>query len=386
MKVLEILKYYLYLGATCFGGPLAIIANMRNDLVERKKWVTESEFENYFGYSQVAPGPIAFQVCIYISYFRAGLPGAIAGGFGLVFPSFLLVLLFSFFYQEFKDTWYVTALLYGISPVIISIILYSGIQLSSRVFKRDYFLYVLFGISIILTAFLKFPIIYVIICSGIVSLLYYFIRERSEGIINGLLIWLPGAGGIVFAVFSEAFSYIKEFFNLRLIEMALLFMKVGALTYGSGFVIVGVLNQEVVNNYAYISAKEFIDGLAFGQVTPGPVVITSTFIGYLTEGVLGAIICTTAIFLPTFVIVVLIAPFMKKISSNFYVKSLIKGANASAIGAIIATAYLLSFDAVNDYITGILLLASFILIWLKVRSLYLILASGIAGLVLFNII
>lgn len=386
MKVLEILKYYLYLGATCFGGPLAIIANMRQDLVEKRKWVSEAEFENYFGYSQIAPGPIAFQVCIYISYFRAGLAGALAGGFGLVFPSFLLVLVFSVFYQEFKNTWYVTALLYGISPVIISIILYSGIQLSSHVFKKDYFLYVVFGISIIVTSFFKFPILFVIICSGVVSLIYYFVRERSGGTINSFLIWLPGAAGAVFATFVESFSYFKDLVNSRLIEMSVLFMKVGALTYGSGFVIVGVLNQEVVSNYGYISAKEFIDGLAFGQVTPGPVVITSTFIGYLTEGVLGAIFCTTAIFLPTFVIVVLIAPYMKKISSNFYVRSLIKGANAAAIGAIIATAYLLSFEAVSDYITAAFLIISFLLlVFAKIRSLYLIIISGIAGLILFNL-
>ncbi|HLT24613.1 MAG TPA: chromate efflux transporter [Ignavibacteria bacterium] len=386
MKVFEILKYYLYLGSTCFGGPIAIIANMRNDLVERKKWVSEEEFENYFGYSQVAPGPIAFQVCIYISYFRAGLAGAIAGGFGLVLPSFLLVLLFSVFYQQFKDTWYITAMLYGISPVIISIILYSGIQLSSRVFKKDIFLYVLFSAAIILTAFLKFPIMYVILCSGIVSLIYYYIKDKAGRNLNGFFVLLPGMLYSILISINESYSMLKVFVNSRLIEMALLFMKVGALTYGSGFVIVGVLNQEVVVNYGYITSKEFIDGLAFGQITPGPVVITSTFIGYLTEGVLGAIVCTTAIFLPTFIIVVLIAPFMKKISSNFYVKSLIKGANAAAIGAIIATAYLLSFEAVTDYITCGLLFVSFALLFsVKVRSLYLIILSGIAGILLFNL-
>ena len=161
-------------------------------------------------------------------------------------------------------------------------------------------------------------------------------------------------------------------------------MKVGALTYGSGFVIVGVLNQEVVNNYGYITAKEFIDGLAFGQITPGPVVITSTFIGYLTEGIPGAIICTVSIFLPTFLVVMLLAKFIHRVSENFYVKSLIKGANAAAIGAILATAYLLSDEAIKDYFTGAFALASlFFLFKYKIKSLYLIIIAGLLGIIIY---
>ena len=184
MKILEIFKYYFYLGSTCFGGPLAIIANMRNDLIEKKKWITENDFENYFGYSQIAPGPIAFQVCLYVSYFRAGILGAMAGGTALVLPSFLIVLVFSFFYRQFSDTFFIKAMLYGISPVIVSIIFYSGFQLAGRVFKKDIFLYALFAVSLVLTAFLKFPIIYVIIGSGIVSLIYFSILKNSSTGIN----------------------------------------------------------------------------------------------------------------------------------------------------------------------------------------------------------
>lgn len=132
LQILEIFKYYFYLGLTCFGGPIAIIANMRNDLVDDKKWVSAHDFENYFGYSQIAPGPIAFQVCLYMSYFRAGIMGAVAGGFGLVLPSFLIVLFFSIFYQNFKDTYYVTSILYGVSGGhIYYIILWATASLQS---------------------------------------------------------------------------------------------------------------------------------------------------------------------------------------------------------------------------------------------------------------
>jgi chromate transporter len=361
---------------------------MRNDLVERKKWITENDFENYFGYSQIAPGPIAFQVCLYVGYFRAGILGAMAGGSALVLPSFLIVLVFSIFYQQFKDTYFITAALYGISPVIISIILYSGLQLAGRVFKKDYFLYALFAISVILTAFLKFPIMYVIIGSGIISLLYFSAKKISSSGINSkmsLALFSASLTALINSILTFAGS-VKDLVADKLLEMSILFMKVGALTYGSGFVIVGVLNQEVVNNYGYITAKEFIDGLAFGQITPGPVVITSTFIGYLTQGIPGAIVCTVAIFLPTFLIVMILAKFIHRISENFYVKSLIKGANAGAIGSILATAYLLSDEAVKDYITGAFaLIALFLLFKYKFNSLYLIIIAGILGIIIYSL-
>lgn len=386
MGVIDLFKYYFYLGATCFGGPLAIIANMRSDLVEKKRLVTEKEFEDYFGYSQIAPGPIAFQVCLYISYFNAGLPGAIAGGVGLVLPSFLLVLLFSIFYSEFTDTEFVRAALYGISPVIISIILYSGLQLAGRVFKKNYLQYFLFAVSIIVTAIFKFPIIYTIICAGIFSLVFLIITkkptENLKSLSFSILILIASALVSATNYFKGALAEI----NSRLFDLALLFLKVGALTYGSGFVIVGVLNQEVVQNYSFITAKEFIDGLAFGQITPGPVVITSTFIGYLSEGFLGAIVCTVCIFLPTFLLVVVLAKFMKKISNNFFVKSIIKGANAAAIGAILATAYSLSSEAINDLTTIVLFIVSLAcLFFLKIQSLYLIVTSAVIGIALYAI-
>ena len=386
MGVIELFKYYFYLGSTCFGGPLAIIANMRSDLVEKKKLVTEKDFEDYFGYSQIAPGPIAFQVCLYISYFNAGLPGAIAGGVGLVLPSFFLVLLFSIFYSEFTDTEFVRAALYGISPVIISIILYSGLQLAGRVFKKNYLQYFLFIVSILVTVIFKFPIIYTIICAGLLSLIFHLVTKNPSKSLNSIV--LSGLLVLVSA-FTSVTNYFKGILaeiNSRLLDLALLFMKVGALTYGSGFVIVGVLNQEVVQNYGFITAKEFIDGLAFGQITPGPVVITSTFIGYLSEGFLGAVVCTVCIFLPTFLLVVVLARFMKRISNNFYVKSIIKGANAAAIGAILATAYSLSSEAINDLTTIILFIVSLVcLFFLKIQSLYLIVASAIIGLTIYAI-
>jgi chromate transporter len=374
----------LILGFTGFGGPLAIIEIMRKDLVLKKNWITMQEFENYIGYSQIAPGPLAFQVALYTGYYRNGIIGAVLAGFGLVFPSFLLLLGFSIFYIEYKDITYVKYALYGLAPVITAIIFHSGFKLSISLFKKDIFLYSLFFASILAGIFLKFNIIYLIIISALISLIFYSLtnKEKKLNIFSAILL-IPLIHPLL-----ALLQNVKGVLSEKLIELTLLFLKVGSLTYGSGFVIVGVLRQEVVEKLGWLTAKEFIDGIAFGQITPGPVVITSTFIGYMVAGIPGSIISTLFIFLPTFIFVMLLAPRIKKFKDNFYLRSLIKGANAAAIGAILSTAYFLSIDSLTDiYALILFVLAMAVLFSTKFNALYLILLSAIGGIaikIIFN--
>ncbi|HEY5536825.1 MAG TPA: chromate efflux transporter [Ignavibacteria bacterium] len=375
-------RYFFYLGSTVFGGPLAVIDMMRYDLVMNKKWLTFSEFEDIFGYAQIAPGPLAFQVAVYFSYFKKGFWGAVAGGIGFVLPSFFLVLAFSFFYLAYKDISYIENCLYGLSPVIIAIIFYSGYKLSTSILKKEIILYLLFAASIILTVFFKVYIIFLIIGAAIISVVYYSISEKKINK-NKLSIFSLYIIPIAVLGFSKVILFIKEISVSKMLEMALLFLKVGSLTYGSGFVIVGVLKQEVVDARHWLTAKEFIDGIAFGQITPGPVVITSTFIGYIMQGIPGAIISTICIFLPTFIFVLILARQIGKYKYNFYLKSLIKGANAAAIGAILSTAYLLSKDAIIDIPTFILFVAALpVLFFTKIKSIYIIIAAALAGILI----
>lgn len=381
--MIEILKYFLILGFTGFGGPLAIIEIMRKDLVLKKNWITMQEFENYIGYSQIAPGPLAFQVALYTGYYRKGISGAVLAGFGLVFPSFLLLLGFSIFYLEYKDITFVKYALYGLAPVITAIIFQSGFKLSISLFKKDLFLYGLFFASIIAGIFFKFNIIYLIIISALISLTYYSLtnKEKKLNIFSAVLL-IPLIHPLL-----ALWQNVKVNFSEKLIDLTLLFLKVGSLTYGSGFVIVGVLRQEVVEKLGWLTAKDFIDGIAFGQITPGPVVITSTFIGYMVAGLPGSIISTLFIFLPTFVFVMLLAPRIKKFKDNFYLRSLIKGANAAAIGAILSTAYFLLIDSLTDiYAFVLFVLAMVVLFSTKLNALYLILLSAIAGIAIKMII
>lgn len=392
ITLFELFKYFLILGATAFGGPLAIIDKIRFDLVLKKNWMQMDEFKDIFGYSQIAPGPLAFQVAVYFGYYRKKFLGALVSGFALVFPSFLLVLIFSVFYKEFRDVEYVRYAMYGLSPVIIAIIAKSGLNLSKTIFQKDAFMYIVFFLSIFLTIALKIQIIYIVIGSAIFSLLYFSTLKKIKGDkLNSFLGISPFFSSVFFSVKNSVYLCVKSssaiilasLFSANLLAMALLFLKVGSLTYGSGFVIVGVLRQEVVDNLHWLTSKEFIDGIAFGQITPGPVVITSTFIGYMTSGLIGSVVSTVCIFLPTFVFVILLAQKIHKFKDNYYLKSLIKGANAAALGAILSTAFILSKDALIDVTTIIFFLAALLILFLtKFKDIYLILLASLAGILI----
>lgn len=377
VSLLHLFRYFLFVGATVFGGPIAIIENFRTDLVEKKKWIKEKEFEKFFGYSQIAPGPISFQVALHIGYSKKGWFGAMVSGTGLMLPSFLAVLLFSVFYSQYKNVYFVRYILYGLGPVIIAIILHSGFKLTSSVLKKEIFPYIILVSSFLLVVFQVVNIIILIFAGAFIYLLYDIIINKKK-IFTGLFLFLP-----FFLLAGEKFCVIKEQLNSRMLDLSILFLKVGSLTYGSGFAIIGVLKQEVVDNLGWLSNVEFLDGVAFGQITSGPVIITSTFIGYMISGIMGSVLSTICILLPTYIYVLIIQKFIHNLTENFYLNSFIRGANAAAIGAILATAFLLSKDAIYDTMTVLLFVAGLILMFVsKIKPIFYILAAGILGFVI----
>ena len=383
MKIsnLQIFRYFLYIGIAGFGGPLAIIEQIRRDLVHEKKWMTIDEFKSYLGYSQICPGPLAFQLALYFCYFRNGFWAAVLAGIGLVLPSFLFVLLFSIFYKEYRDINYVAWALYGISPVIIAIIFNSGFNLSRNVFHKDVFQYILFFSAIAVSIFLKLHILLLIVLFAAIAVIYYVTERKMNSnkmnsfslLLFGLILVLKDFSGVILNFFSTL--------NGKLLDIVYVFMKAGGLTYGSGFVIIGVLRHDVVENFQWLTSKEFLDGIAFGQITPGPVVITSTFIGYMVSGFPGSVLATVSVFLPSFILVMIVAQIIDKIKDNFYLQSALKGANAAAIGAIITVAYFLSSDAIFDFWTlGLFLMGGLVLFTTKLRPYYLIIIAAAAGI------
>lgn len=356
------------MGSTAFGGPLAIINTMREDIVAKKKWISEEDFEHFLGYAQIAPGPMAFQMSCHIGYHLKKIPGAFLAGFGMVFPSFLLVLILSFIYLQFGEISYIRYALYGVNPIIVAIILSSGLKLGKNVFKKDYVMYLIFFAVIAIYLFLKVHLLILIFASGFFAIASYSILNHRNENLNS---------------FFPLMTFPLFFKNVSFIDLAYVFLKTGALTYGSGFVIVGVLQQEIVDIHKWLTPQQFIDGIAFGQITPGPVVMTSTFIGFITSGIWGAIISTVCIFIPTFIFVILIAKWLKRYRDNFYFQSFIKGANAAAIGAILSTAVILSKGSVIDIPTIVLFVASLCLLFFtRLHSLYLIIFSALLGILI----
>jgi chromate transporter len=378
MTTAAIFRYFLYLGIAGFGGPLAIIEYIRRDLVYGKKWITLEEFRDYFGYAQIAPGPLAFQVALYFAYFKKGFFAAVLAAIGLVLPSFIIVLIFSIFYKSYNDISWIVWAMYGISPVVISIIFHSGFNLSRSVFTKEPVQYIIFAGVIIVSFFFKVHIIYTILSSALVSLIYHIITKKAEEKAMSVNIFVIG---LISQLYGSVLFFL-EFLNGKLLQLAYIFLKAGALTYGSGFVIVGVLRQDVVENFNLLTAKEFLDGIAFGQITPGPVVITSTFIGYLVSGFAGSVVTTVSVFLPTFIFVLILSRFITKLKDNFYLKSAIKGANAASIAAIMVTGYFLSAEALTDYYTfGFFAAALGILFFTKIKPYYVIAGGAAAGII-----
>jgi chromate transporter len=341
---------------------------MREDIVVKKSWVSEEDFEHFLGYTQIAPGPMAFQMSCHIGYHLKKIPGAFLAGFGMVFPSFLLVLLLSILYIQFGELNYIRYALYGVNPIIIAIILSSGLKLGKSVFKKDFVMYLIFFAVIAIYLILKVHLLILIFASGFFAIASYSILEHRNENLNSVFPLLT------FPLFFK---------NVSFLDLAYVFLKTGALTYGSGFVIVGVLQQEIVDIHKWLTLPQFIDGIAFGQITPGPVVMTSTFIGFMTSGIWGAIISTVCIFIPTFFFVIVIAKWLKRYRNNFYFRSFIKGANAAAIGAILSTAVVLAKGSLFDIPTIILFVASICLLFFtKVHSLYLIISSALLGILI----
>lgn len=383
MTLRKLFLYFLKTGTTVFGGPLAIIHRIQEDLVHKKSWITEKDFENIFGYSQLAPGTISFQVSIYIGYFNYGIWGGLICGFALIFPSFLLILGFSVFYKGYGSLDIIQAVLYGLSPAIIAIILHSGIKLSRNLIKKDYFLLCIFLLSILLTLVFKVKIIYQIFPAAVVSVLYYsFIKKRKSELISLSIVSMASIGKMLAKLFAILPAIIL-FADSKLFVLALEFLKVSTLTYGSGFVIVGVLQQDVVEKYHWVSKHDFFAGISFGNITPGPVSITSTFIGYMANGFSGSIVATLCMFLPTFIFVIILAQIVTKHKENFYLKAFIKGANAAALGAIISTAYILSESALSDKIAVVIFIITLIIMFrYKINTLIIITAAAICGVLL----
>ena len=374
-RIGELVRYFLRLGCLGFGGPVALVGQMERELVNDRKWLTKEQMREAIAICQSLPGPLAIQVGIYVSYLHGGFWGAWAGGWAFILPNFIIVAALGALYVYLGDLQPVTAIFYGVSPAVIALILHSCYRLT-KLGMEDWLQWAIAAVCLAVTVILQAEVALLFIGAGIVGILYYgsLLRRApptalSVTVAPVLAQLAPTASGSILG------------------KLLLFFLKAGSLTFGSGLVIVPFLEQGVVQQFGWLDQRQFLIAVAIGMISPGPVVITATFVGYLVAGFWGSLVSTVGIFLPSFIFILVAAPLLARHGKNPNVQGFVRGAYGAAIGTILGACILLGRIAIGDWLTALIGVASLaVLFRWKVHNALLIAATAVIGLVAYPIL
>jgi chromate transporter len=380
----DLVKYFLYLGTLGFGGPVALAGFMHRDLVEKRRWIDEEEYRLGLALAQIMPGPLAAQLAIALGYFQRGILGATAVGLAFVVPSFVMVVAISIAYLRFGGLWWMQALFYGIGATVIAIIAIAAYKLARSTNKRDPLLWAIFGVLALVTVWTQAELAEFFVLAGFLTL---FARARP----SGRQAVAYGLGGLL--VLAIIWLTERWFVNLTLggehvlLQILVFFAKAGSFVFGSGLAIVPFLQQGVVQQFGWLNERQFLDAVAVAMITPGPVVITVVFIGYLVAGILGATMAAIGIFLPVYLFTIIPAPWFSRNRDNVHLKAFVQGTTAAATGALSGAVVVLAYRAVYDLPTAAVALASLVVLWrFKVPEPILVAAAGAIGLIVWPLV
>ena len=364
----ELAAVFLKLGITAFGGPAAHISMFREEVVTRRKWLDEQSFLDLLGITYLIPGPNSTEMAIHIGMRKAGWAGLIVAGACFILPAMLIVLGFAWFYQHFSSMPQFDWVFYGSQPVVVVIIIKALLGLGRKTITGT--LMAIVGVFSLLLYLLGLnPLLILVLGSGLVMVIHNFRRLKNiyPGFILSLIPWVNAA------------TYPVEYSQGVLF---LTFLKIGAVLYGSGYVLFAFLHADFVERLGWLTEQQLLDAVTIGQITPGPVLTTATFIGYLVGSYPGAVLATLAIFLPSFIYVIIINPIIPRIRSSPWASGLLDGANVTSLGLMAGVVWQLGMVAFSDLFTlGVALIATIILFRTKVNSIWLILAGALAGLI-----
>jgi len=369
--------YFLRLGTLGFGGPIALAGTMQRDLVERRGWITQEEYLEGLAVSQTLPGPLAAQLAMWLGYVRKGFWGAVAAAIPFILPPYLIVTVVAAVYVAFAGSNLIQALFYGIGPAVIALILRGAWKLLGVTVRKDRRLWGIFAVVAVVTFVIRSEVAILFVLSGLLGVLLYappsWLRLRT------LPALLPlNAGDLLAATQSSDLN--------TLVALGVFFFKAGAFTFGSGLAIVPFLQQGVVHDFGWLTERQFLDAVAMGMITPGPVVITAVFVGYLVAGVAGGTIAAIGVFLPPFLMVVLLARWIIRYRKHPAVQGFTKGATAAAAGAIVGAAGVIATQVLVDVPTVLIFVIAFGSLWrVKVSEPLLVGVSAVAGLALFGL-
>jgi chromate transporter len=369
-KLKDLCLYFLKLGAMGFGGPVALVGYMHRDLVEKRKWISEEDYKEGLALAQLAPGPLAAQLSIYLGYVHYRIVGATLVGLAFVLPSFLMVIGIGYAYVKAGGLPWMQAVFYGIGAAVIGIISISSYKLSKKSLGKNWLLWGIAVVLAIATFITEREILWLILAGGVVTWLY----NASAGTKTKALFISP--------VLLQITTSIT--LNEKLTQIGWFFFKAGAFVFGSGLAIVPFLYGGVVKEYQWLNDQQFLDAVAVAMITPGPVVITVGFIGYLVAGFPGACVAALATFLPCYLFTVLPAPYFKKYGKHPSIKAFVDGITAAAIGAIGGAVLVLGKRQITDVTAAIIALVTILVLlkFKKVQEPVIIVVAAILGLLL----
>jgi chromate transporter len=363
----DLIIYFLKLGSWGFGGPVALVGYMHRDLVENKKWISEDDYKEGMALAQLAPGPLAAQLAIYLGFVHYRIIGATLVGIAFVIPSFVMVVGIGYAYVTFGGLPWMQAIFYGVGASVIGIIAVSSYRLTVKSIGKDYLLWGIFLLVGISTYITESEIIWLILAAGV---LVWFAKAPPKFLNNASVTILPILAQVTAGVSLTG----------KLTQLAWFFTKAGAFVFGSGLAIVPFLYGGVVKEYHWLSEQQFLDAVAVAMITPGPVVITVGFIGYLVAGFPGACVAALATFIPCYLFTVLPAPYFKKYGKHPAIKAFVDGVTAAAIGAIAGAVLVLAKRTLGDIPSGAIAVVT-IVVLLKFKKLQEPIVIAIAALI-----
>ncbi|HAT33246.1 MAG TPA: chromate transporter [Janthinobacterium sp.] len=370
--------YMLRLGSLGFGGPVALVGYMHRDLVEQRGWITEADYKEGLALAQLAPGPLAAQLGIYMGYVHYRVLGATLAGLAFVLPSFLMVVALGWAYVRYGGLPWMQAVFYGVGAAVIGIIAMSARKLTTKNIGKDKLLWAIYLLLVVVTVVTESEVAWLFIAAGV---LVWLLRAPPKWIGNG---GLPAIGLAQVPALSGASGL-----DLPLLtQIGIFFIKAGTFVFGSGLAIVPFLYGGVVTEHHWLSDKQFVDAVAVAMITPGPVVITVGFIGYLIAGLPGASLAALGTFIPCYFFTVVSAPYFKKYGKRPDVLAFVDGITAAAIGAITGSVIVIARRSITDWPTIVIAVLTVLLLWKfkKLQEPLIVALAAIAGLIIYPLL
>jgi chromate transporter len=374
----DLALYFLRLGLTGFGGPVALANYMRRDLVDRYQWIRPEEYDEGLAIATACPGPLAYQLGVYCGYILHGTIGALCVAVAFATAPFAIVTSVAALYVRFGATWELKGLFYGIGPVVIALIVRSCWDLGKKTLRREWPAFAFAAIACAITVVVQQELVAIFLVGGVLGIVVFYRPavgaaaplERPPRPEVRLLSIAPAAAAYVLVPLPQLFWF---------------FFKTGLLIFGSGLVVVPFLKAYVVDQYHWLSNRAFLDAVAVGIVSPGPVVITATFVGYLTHQLSGAVVATAGIFAPSLIFVLAGTPILRRYRQNGRVQGFIRGITVAVVGVLVGTSYLVARSSIHDWLSLAMLGAALAVLWSKwkVPEQALIGAGAGAGLAIF---